>query len=204
MIFVRDTKLWFACAILLLCLIAGMIANRYTVNNEQTTNNKQPSTITTSETPKLQGEGSVEPPVVQKIERNEPSKPLLTETAVQPTIAATTATIDKQPTPPPKTFTNPISVQIGAEGVTTTITIENQSTVFVAMVEAREKGGIAFISKSFGGLGEFIEEINGRRSDERARMYWFLYINNKRSPLGVSNLKLSNSDIIMWKYEKEQ
>jgi hypothetical protein len=53
------------------------------------------------------------------------------------------------------------------------------------------------------GLGTFVEEINGIKNSTKEKMYWILYINNKKSNRGISSLILNTNDIIKWNYEKE-
>lgn len=50
-------------------------------------------------------------------------------------------------------------------------------------------------------LGAFIEEINGVKNNSSDKVYWMFYVNGKMAEVGVSNYKLSDNDIVEWRYE---
>ena len=93
-----------------------------------------------------------------------------------------------------------VTIQIvGGSGGISTISIPVGSSVEDAM----QQSAIVYSSKSFGGLGAYVESIGGLAEDGRAGMYWILYINGSRSALGMSNVILNAGDSVMWKYEKK-
>ena len=51
------------------------------------------------------------------------------------------------------------------------------------------------------GLGVFIEEINGVKNNSSDNVYWMFYVNGKMAAVGASDYKLSNNDIVEWRYE---
>jgi hypothetical protein len=50
-------------------------------------------------------------------------------------------------------------------------------------------------------LGVFIDEIQGIKNDTSNNMYWMFYVNNKMAEVGVSAYRLSDNDVVEWKYE---
>ena len=66
------------------------------------------------------------------------------------------------------------------------------------MEQLQNEGKINFKEKTYSGMGEFIEEINGIKNGEKN---WIYYVNNKKAEIGVSNYKINIGDIVSWKYE---
>ncbi|MDO8668341.1 MAG: DUF4430 domain-containing protein [bacterium] len=87
-------------------------------------------------------------------------------------------------------------------GVEYRIAMKPGSSVYDLMSTLKEQNQIDFKSKDYSGLGFFIEEINGVKNNPGG-MNWLYYINGKPAPVGISNYKLKNNDIIEWKYEKK-
>jgi hypothetical protein len=56
-------------------------------------------------------------------------------------------------------------------------------------------------TKTFSGVGEFVESIDGRRADGQTE-FWAFYVNGKQSNVGASEYKPQNNDVIEWKLEK--
>ncbi len=114
-------------------------------------------------------------------------------------------------TPIPTIITNskPPDQEVKVDQVTLKITYQEtnsykidllqSTTVIDIMKSAQSKKYLNYVSKSYT-YGEFINEINQIKNDKS--IYWFLYINGKRSPLGASQQKVYTNDIIEWKYEK--
>ena len=73
----------------------------------------------------------------------------------------------------------------------------NTSTAY----ELLKKSQIDFKTKTFSGMGEFLEEINGVKNDNQAGTYWIYYINGESAKLGISQQIVKPLDIITWKYE---
>ncbi len=82
--------------------------------------------------------------------------------------------------------------------------VSQGSTVYEAMVLLRETSGLKFGGRDFGGLGFFVEEINGVSQDPSRQMYWIYSINGKKSQVGVSSYTIQPGDVISWTYEHEE
>lgn len=79
--------------------------------------------------------------------------------------------------------------------------IKSQTNVYDFMQKLQNEGKINFKDKTYVGMGKFIEEINGVRSN--GDKYWIYYVNGKKAEVGVSDYKLNPGDVVSWKYEKE-
>lgn len=95
-----------------------------------------------------------------------------------------------------------IPVVLSIQGKKYELKVPQQSTVYEAMDLARKTSGLSFQGKDFGGLGFFVEEING--VPQNHPMYWIFSINGKKSQVGVSQYKLQAGDVILWSYEQEE
>ncbi len=80
--------------------------------------------------------------------------------------------------------------------------IKLNSTAYDLMVKLQKEQKINFFGQWFGDLGFFVEQINNIKNDKKNGYFWFFYINNKLSPVGISNYILKNNDLIEWRYEK--
>jgi hypothetical protein len=78
--------------------------------------------------------------------------------------------------------------------------VPEQTTAYGFMTKLASTTALTFTSKYATGLGYYIEEINGAKSNDGA--YWTLYINGKESMVGVSSYVLKDNDIIEWKLIK--
>lgn len=76
--------------------------------------------------------------------------------------------------------------------------VTGTSTVYELMLNSQ----LNFKSKTFSGLGEFVEEINGLKNDAQTGKYWIYYINGESAKLGISQQTVKPNDIITWNYEK--
>ena len=56
-------------------------------------------------------------------------------------------------------------------------------------------------TKTFSGMGEFVESVNGKAA-EANKEFWSFYVNGKQSNLGASSYHPSDKDFIEWKLEK--
>lgn len=63
------------------------------------------------------------------------------------------------------------------------------------------KSGHQVETKNFPGIGEFVENINGKRADGK-KEFWAFYINGQQSQVGASDYKPKNKDKIEWKLEE--
>lgn len=64
---------------------------------------------------------------------------------------------------------------------------------------AAQKIGFTFTEKSYPGLGEFIDSIDGKPNG--SGNYWFLYVNGKSSDTGASSTHLAPGDTVEWRYD---
>jgi len=78
--------------------------------------------------------------------------------------------------------------------------ITEKENVYDFMVELQKEGKINFKDKTYSGMGKLIEEINGIKNSGDKN--WIYYVNGKKADVGVSNYKISEGDIVSWKYEK--
>lgn len=78
--------------------------------------------------------------------------------------------------------------------------ISKNTSVYDFMNKARREGKFIFKEKNYIGIGKFIEEINGIKSD--GKRYWIYYVNDKKAEIGVSNYKINPGDVVSWKYEE--
>lgn len=67
-------------------------------------------------------------------------------------------------------------------------------------LEAMKTSGIDFKTKTFSGLGEFVEEIGGLKNDPQEGKYWIYFINGETAKLGISTQIVMPGDLIEWKY----
>lgn len=79
--------------------------------------------------------------------------------------------------------------------ITSGETVENAMKTLAA-----QKTGFVYTEKSYTGLGEYINSINGEPNGNG--LYWFLYVNGKSSDTGASATHLSPGDTVTWKYEQ--
>ena len=77
--------------------------------------------------------------------------------------------------------------------------IREEMSVYDFMAQLQKEGKITFKEKTYSGMGKFIEEINGVKSN--GTKYWIYYINGQKAEVGVSNYKINSGDIVSWKYE---
>lgn len=60
-----------------------------------------------------------------------------------------------------------------------------------------------FRSKTFSGMGEFVEEINGLKNNPQTGEYWIYYLNGQSAKIGISQQIVKPNDIITWKYTSQ-
>ena len=95
--------------------------------------------------------------------------------------------------------TYPVSFRAG--DVVTTTTVSRGTTVLQLMNELKQQGTVSFSGKEAPGLGFYVDEVNGVKSDTASNYYWTLYINNALSQVGVSDALLEPNDSVEWRYE---
>ncbi len=97
-----------------------------------------------------------------------------------------------------------MNVSFKMNGRPFSLLIPKGSSVYSAMKLAQRAKKISFSGKEFSGLGFFVEEINGIKSDYWKGMYWIYYINGKKANVGISSYIVSSGDAIEWKYGSNQ
>jgi hypothetical protein len=98
--------------------------------------------------------------------------------------------------------------------IQTTLTLPNQTialkveegtSIADMMEQLREQGKISFGGTDYGpGLGLFITEIDGKKQDTRAGMYWVYSVNGQKAKTGVSTYIIQQGDNIVWTYESNK
>ncbi len=89
-------------------------------------------------------------------------------------------------------------------GLSYEVFVSEGSTAYDLMVSvASQHNDFSFKGREFSGLGFFVEEINGLSQDQKEGRYWIYYINSQSAPVGVSQYKVKENDVITWKYETE-
>ncbi len=84
-------------------------------------------------------------------------------------------------------------------GQTYTAPFTEGDSVYSVMqkIENNKTNNFVFTSKSYSGLGEFINSINGVSGT--AGHYWVYFVNNEEASVGVSTYVLHTGDTITWK-----
>ncbi len=77
--------------------------------------------------------------------------------------------------------------------------VEN-SSVDAMMRWASERYHFSYNTKPFSGLGVFVDELAGIKSDSKSGMYWLYQVNGVMAAQGVSSMMLHDGDTITWKY----
>lgn len=74
--------------------------------------------------------------------------------------------------------------------------------VFLDVMEtyAKSREDFAFETKTFPGLGAFVESVNGVKNANG--FYWTLFVNGALSDKGASSLFVEPGDILEWRYQK--
>lgn len=99
---------------------------------------------------------------------------------------------------------NSLDVRIEILGQIYPLRLAEKSTAYDAMAKLVEDKKITIVFKQFIGLGYFVDEINGVKTDKNAGKYWIYHLNNKPAQMGISNYILKNNDLLTWKYEVPQ
>ncbi|MBI5254475.1 DUF4430 domain-containing protein [Candidatus Falkowbacteria bacterium] len=109
---------------------------------------------------------------------------------------------DKTRTPNPDNQTPKTTKQLNNGTIEQSITNYQLLTATTSTVYDAMKGSqLNFKTKTFSGLGEFVEEINGLKNDPQSGKYWMYYINGETAKLGISTQIVKPGDLIEWKYE---
>lgn len=76
--------------------------------------------------------------------------------------------------------------------------IQNQITVYDLMLQLENEEKMNFQTKTYSGMGKFVEAINGIKNNEKN---WIYYVNGQKAQIGISNYKIKPGDVVSWKYE---
>lgn len=82
---------------------------------------------------------------------------------------------------------------------TFSVDLAENGTVFDAMVIAKEKGLLAYTTRTFASLGEFVTSINNVESGDGV---WVYDINGQLASKGISFQKIQHADRITWRYDE--
>lgn len=79
--------------------------------------------------------------------------------------------------------------------------IEKDKSVYDLMnnVKSDVSKNFTFEGREFGGMGYFVDSINGVKGESGA--YWIYYVNDKKAEIGVSQYVLKDKDVVEWKRE---
>lgn len=114
------------------------------------------------------------------------------------------AHIQQQQTPPPAALVPPPS-QVSQKITPPPPAKPTASgTVMYAGVEGKTalellRASHTITTKSFSGLGEYVESIDGVKPD--SKHFWSFYVNGKSSNVGASSYTTKSGDVIEWKLE---
>ena len=136
-----------------------------------------------------------------------------TAPSVQAEATTTAKTIQKIATPPRQTGAAQIATRaLGlspvlapnitflADGVSYDVYASEHSTVLDAMRVLASTSDFRFTGRDYPSLGFFVESIGGKSADNG--YVWILYVNNKKSALGASQMPLGAGDAVEWRYEQ--
>jgi hypothetical protein len=149
------------------------------------------------------------------------TSPVITTASVAPSSAVTTTTAAIQPRAVQK-HEAPVAprAQASSSSVTSTaispskanatfIVGDKKYSVAITASEsiddamralAAQNSSFSFTEKSYPGLGQYVDTINGKASGNG--YYWFLYVNGKVSNTGVSSTHLAPGDTVEWRYDR--
>ncbi len=95
----------------------------------------------------------------------------------------------------------PQTATLIVEGTSLAIRTPEGATLADAMAALKEAGQLDYETRSFAGLGAFVEEIQGKANT--SDFVWILHVNGKKSATGISQVRISSGDVIEWKYEQK-
>ena len=98
----------------------------------------------------------------------------------------------------------PLSATIIISDTQYPLALPEKSTAYDAMQTLANSKQITVLMKEFGGIGYFVEEINGLKNNNQTGEYWIYYINDQSAKIGISAYILKQNDKITWKYEKSK
>ena len=102
-------------------------------------------------------------------------------------------------TPEPENKKNNQSATLVAGGTIVQLNFAPNTTLYNALIEARDAGKLIFAGKNYPGLGFFVTDIGTLHANGRNNLIYS--INGKEATVGVSSYTLKDGDIIEWKLE---
>jgi len=139
---------------------------------------------------------------------SDPGSSLYEKPAIIKNKASPAATPDTSPTNTPEVISAPekplVETKIQIGDITRSIQVALNTTLYEAMEKLAVEGKITWKTKEFGGLGSFVDSLNGVMSDRMKGKYWIFYVNGEPAKVGISNYVLRNNDLIKWNYEDSQ
>lgn len=96
-----------------------------------------------------------------------------------------------------------ITVTLSVNGATRYSVTSTEGASAEQIMNAARSQGFSYSAKSFGGMGTYVEAVNGIMEDPRAGMYWIYRVNGAKATTGISQYILKNNDTIQWNYEKQ-
>jgi len=82
--------------------------------------------------------------------------------------------------------------------------VEENGTVFELLKKASSKHSFSFGYSNNAAYGVFVEELDGVSNNPSASKFWLYYVNGKYASLGASSQKISEGDVILWRYENSR
>jgi len=105
-----------------------------------------------------------------------------------------------QPTPAKQAVQERVALKVLDK--TYTQAFVKDQTAYEFMKALEESQDFKFDGKDYGPeMGFFVQSINNQANDNAKNLYWVFYLNDKKSDVGISSIKLNPNDVITWKYE---
>lgn len=95
-----------------------------------------------------------------------------------------------------------IKVELLIDRIKYEVAVRAGSSAYELMNLLRAEEKIGFSGKNYSELGFFVENINGIKNNPTGKN-WVYYVNGQPAPVGISNYKLKDGDIIEWKFEEK-
>ena len=84
------------------------------------------------------------------------------------------------------------------------IELPNDSSVFDLLKNIADQNNLKVDYKDYGEMGALVEAIGDIKNDLKNNLFWQFWVNNKYSEIGSSNFKLTDGDIVEWKFIRGQ
>jgi hypothetical protein len=139
--------------------------------------------------------------VAEPVRVSQPAAADTTTPTSNPATVEATATVAAVPETTPNTMTVTIQWQYPNKSKQYSLELPADSTVDTAMQQASQNYQFSYVTKNHPGLGKFVDEIAGQKSNKAQGWYWIYYMNGKLANAGVSTVKVKAGDTISWKYE---